>query len=234
MKFALHRRPSRPSWPVSVICRVLQVSAQRVTTPGAARPPARQAQRQRASCWRRSAAVHGQNRGCYGSPRVHRALLADGDACLREHRGQADAAGQDPGQKPARRSCPAPPTAGTTSRWPDNVLDRDFAARRARPQVGGGHHLRAHRRGLAVPGGGAGPVLAARSSAGAMADHLRTELVGRRACRWPCSSGGRTAGAAAPQRPRRAVRQRRLPASAGRARDRAQHEPAAATATTTR
>ena len=62
----------------------------------------------------------------------------------------------------------------------DNVLDRQFDADAAGPEVGGGHHVHPDRRGLAVPGRRDRPVLAGGSSAGRWPTTCEAELVVRR------------------------------------------------------
>ena len=66
-------------YPVNVMCRVLQVARSGYYA-WRARQPGPQAQH-RAALVEAIRAVHAQSRGRYGSPRVHRALRAQGTAC---------------------------------------------------------------------------------------------------------------------------------------------------------
>lgn len=80
MKFSFikdHRR----TWPVGVICRVLKVSRSGFYAWSKRRPCARQVRRQQ--LLEKIQKTHRENRGLYGSPRVHRVLLIDGVAVCR-------------------------------------------------------------------------------------------------------------------------------------------------------
>jgi transposase InsO family protein len=80
VKFAFiheHRR----RWPVSVTCRVLRVARSGFYA-WRKRKPSRRAQRQQ-HLLEKIRIVHQQNRELYGSPRVHRALLVEGQRVSR-------------------------------------------------------------------------------------------------------------------------------------------------------
>ena len=80
MKFAFVR-DHRKRWPVGVMCRVLQVSRSGFYAWRRRRPCARA--RRREQLLVRIRQVHRENRELYGSPRVHRALLIDGERISR-------------------------------------------------------------------------------------------------------------------------------------------------------
>jgi len=116
-----HRR----RWPVSVICRVLKVTRGGFYLWKKRKPSARQIRQQKLLAKIRI--VQRENRELYGSPRVHRALLIDGEVVsrntvaklMRQARIRA---------KTRRRYVPR--TTDSTHRKPiaDNLLARDFAA----------------------------------------------------------------------------------------------------------
>ena len=124
MKFRFideHRR----RWPVSVICRVLKVTRGGFYLWKKRKPSARQIRQQKLLAKIRI--VQRENRELYGSPRVHRALLIDGEVVsrntvaklMRQARIRA---------KTRRRYVPR--TTDSTHHKPiaDNLLARDFAA----------------------------------------------------------------------------------------------------------
>jgi putative transposase len=76
VKFAFVREHRR-TWPAGVICRVLGVTRSGFFAWLKRGPSARS--RRRVALARKVQAVYAQNRGVYGSPRVHRALLAEGE-----------------------------------------------------------------------------------------------------------------------------------------------------------
>jgi putative transposase len=88
VKFAFvrdHRRTSTSSvesrWPVGIMCRVLRVSRSGFYAWHRRRPSARAKRREQLLA--RIRQVHQENRELYGSPRVHRALVIDGQALSR-------------------------------------------------------------------------------------------------------------------------------------------------------
>ena len=101
--------------------------------------------------------MHG-SRQTYGSPRCIAELLDRRVQVLPQHGGQADETGQICGQDTT-----AVPWCRTTDSDHDhpimaNVLDRQFVADHAQPQVVLPTSPTCRPRGLAVPGGGDGPV----------------------------------------------------------------------------
>jgi transposase InsO family protein len=72
-----HRR----TWPVAAICRVLKVS--RSGFFAWLKRPASKRQRRRRELIEKIRLAHRENRELYGSPRVHRALLVDGESVSR-------------------------------------------------------------------------------------------------------------------------------------------------------
>ena len=124
MKFAFVR-DHRQRWPAAVICRVL-----RVTRSGfyawLKRKPSKRQQRQE-ELLAKIRVAHAQNRELYGSPRVHRALLIDGELVSRNT--VAKLMRQAKIRAKSRRRY-VPRTTDSTHAKPiaDNVLDRDFTA----------------------------------------------------------------------------------------------------------
>jgi transposase InsO family protein len=124
VKFAFvkdHRR----RWPAAVICRVLKVTRSGFYAWLKRKPSARQIRQQDLLAKIRLA--HAQNRELYGSPRVHRALLIDGEHVSRNTVAKLMRAGKIRA-KTRRRYVPR--TTDSTHARPvaDNLLQRDFAA----------------------------------------------------------------------------------------------------------
>ncbi len=124
MKFALvqeHRR----TWPASVICRVLKVSRSGFFAWLRRKPSARQ--RRRTELIQKIKAVYEENRALYGSPRVYRALLIDGQVVSRNT--VAKLMRQRKMRAKTRRRF-VPRTTDSTHEYPvaDNRLDRNFMA----------------------------------------------------------------------------------------------------------
>ena len=124
MRFAFihqHRR----TWPVGVMCRVLQVSRSGFYAWGG-RPPSPRAKRNQELVGE-IRQVHEANRHLYGSPRVHRALLAEGRAVSRNtvaklmRREKIRA-------RSGRRFVPRTTDSRHDKPVADNKLSRDFAA----------------------------------------------------------------------------------------------------------
>ena len=80
MKFSFIKEHRR-RWPVAAICRVLKVS--RSGFFAWLKRPASKRQRRRQELIEKIRAAHQENREFYGSPRVHRALLIDGEMVSR-------------------------------------------------------------------------------------------------------------------------------------------------------
>ena len=124
MKFAFiktHRR----CWPVQVICRVLQVKRSGFYAWLNRKPSARQLRQEELLAKIRVA--HAENRELYGSPRVHRALLVDGEMVSRNT--VAKLMRQAKIRAKSRpRYVPRTTDSAHTKPVADNVLDRDFTA----------------------------------------------------------------------------------------------------------
>jgi putative transposase len=80
MKFAFIKR-HREIWPVTVMCRVLQVS--RSGFFGWQRRPVSRRDRRQRELIEKIKVVYQENRRLYGSPRVHRALQVEGQRVSR-------------------------------------------------------------------------------------------------------------------------------------------------------
>jgi putative transposase len=124
VKFA-YVKTHRVRWPAGMICGVLKVSRSGFYAWLRREPSARQ--RRRELLIQKIKTTHQENRGLYGSPRVHRALLIDGQTVsrntvaklMRQERIRA---------KTKRRFVPR--TTDSTHQQPvaGNLLDRNFAA----------------------------------------------------------------------------------------------------------
>jgi len=113
-----HRR-----WPVGVMCRVLLVSRSGYYG-WRKRPPSRRQQRHKALVAKIRIA-HQENRQLYGSPRVHRALLIDGESVSRNTVAKLM---REANIRAKRRRRFVPRTTDSTHQQPvaRNILDRDF------------------------------------------------------------------------------------------------------------
>jgi len=124
VKFAFVKA-HRVCWPAGLICRVLKVSRSGFYAWLRREPSARQ--RRREHLVQKIKVVHQQNRGLYGSPRVHRALLIDGQTVsrntvaklMRQERIRA---------KTKRRFVPRTTDSRHHQPVARNLLDRNFAA----------------------------------------------------------------------------------------------------------
>ena len=87
MKFAFIKE-SLSEYPVEICCQILEVSRAGYYA-WRDRPASMRAIRQEQLA-QKIKTVHEQNRRVYGSPRVFRVLIAQGEKGEREHRGQAD------------------------------------------------------------------------------------------------------------------------------------------------
>ena len=116
-----HRR----RWPVQVMCRVLKVTRSGFYAWLKREPSARQLRREKLLT--RIRVAHAENRELYGSPRVHRALLIEGEIVSRNTVAKLMRAAKIRARMRRRY---VPRTTDSTHRQPiaDNVLDRDFAA----------------------------------------------------------------------------------------------------------
>lgn len=124
MKFAFvneHRR----RWPVQVICRVLRVSRSGFYRWRGRKPSARQIRQQQ--LLEKIRIAHRENQELYGSPRVHRALLIDGQIVSRNTVAKLMRAAKI--RAKTRRKF-VPRTTDSRHRQPvaQNLLERDFTA----------------------------------------------------------------------------------------------------------
>ena len=117
------RSPDR--WPVRVICRVLKVARSGFYAWLKRKPSRRQVHQQK--LLEKIQVVHRENRELYGSPRVHRALLIDGELVCRNT--VARLMRQAKIRAKTRRRF-VPRTTDSTHQKPvaDNLLQRDFTA----------------------------------------------------------------------------------------------------------
>ena len=124
MKFAFIKEHRR-TWPAGMICRVLQVSRSGFFA-WLKRPVSRRRQRQQ-ELMQKIEAAYRENRELYGSPRVHRALLIDGQRVSRNT--VAKLMRQAKLRAKSRRRF-VPRTTDSSHQRPvaGNLLDRDFSA----------------------------------------------------------------------------------------------------------
>lgn len=124
MKFAFVKEHRR-TWPVSVICRVLQVS--RSGFFAWLKRPLSQRRRRQQELIEKIKAAYQENRELYGSPRVHRALLIEGHRVSRNT--VAKLMRQAKIRAKTRRRL-LPRTTDSSHQRPvaDNLLERDFTA----------------------------------------------------------------------------------------------------------
>jgi transposase InsO family protein len=126
MKFAFIREHQR-RWPIEVMCRVLRVSRSGFYA-WRRRPPSRRSERA-ALLLAKIRAAHHASRELYGYPRVHRALLIDGESVSRNTIARLMRRANIRGR---RRRGYVPRTTDSAHDKPiaDNLLERDFAADR--------------------------------------------------------------------------------------------------------
>ena len=124
MRFAFVQE-HRKQWPVATMCRVLKVSRSGFFA-WRKRPPSRR-QRRQEELLQKIKAAHQENRELYGSPRVHRALLIDGQSVSRNT--VAKLMRQAKIRAKTRRRF-VPRTTDSTHQQPvaGNLLDRRFTA----------------------------------------------------------------------------------------------------------
>jgi transposase InsO family protein len=116
-----HRR----RWPVSVICRVLKVSRGGYYAWRRRRPSARRQRQQ--ELLKKIRQAHLDNRELYGSPRVHRALLIDGEQVSRNTVAKLMRQAKIRA-KTRRRFVPRTTDSRHDRPVADNLLERDFTA----------------------------------------------------------------------------------------------------------
>ena len=122
MKFAFIRA-EKASLPVTLLCRVLQVSRQGFYASQHRPEPARRVVDRRLSA--EIAAIHAASRRCYGSPRIHAELRARGQCTSRKRVARLMRASGLMARRRRRFRAPSPSRALATV---GNVLDRQFAA----------------------------------------------------------------------------------------------------------
>lgn len=172
MRFAFIR-DHRGTWPVHVMCRVLRVARSGFYAALRRAPSPRKVRRDELA--RRVRAVHESNRRVYGSPRVHEALLAQGErVCVNTVAKVMRQAGMTAKIKP-------PFTPRTTDSGHDqplaaNVLGRDFTAAAPNQKwVADITYVRTDEGWLYVAA--VMDLFSRRIVGWSMADHLRTQLV---------------------------------------------------------
>ena len=163
-------------------CRLLGVSRSGYYEWAANVPSARA--REDAELIERIVEIHGENRGVYGSPRIH-AELRDGARHPRrpQTRRAADAPGRDLRDGRAA-SAAAPRSACPGVRVADDLVERQFRPDGPEPALGRRHHLPAHLGGLALPRRRPGRLQPRGSSAGAWPITCAKSSSSTR-CRWP-------------------------------------------------
>ena len=124
MKFAFIR-DHRRLWPAAVICRVLKVTRSGFYA-WLKRKPSRRALRQR-QLLARIRVAHAEHRELYGSPRVHRTLLIDGERVSRNTVAKLMRQAKIRA-KTRRRFVPRTTDSMHSKPVAPNVLARDFAA----------------------------------------------------------------------------------------------------------
>jgi putative transposase len=124
VKFAFVR-DHRQRWPVGMICRVLKVSRSGFYAWHKRRPCARD--RRREQLLRKIRLMHQKNRQLYGSPRVHRALLIDGQTVSRNTVAKLMRSAQIRARS-KRRFIPRTTDSRHARPVMENTLARDFTA----------------------------------------------------------------------------------------------------------
>ena len=124
MKFAFVKEHRR-RWPVRTICRVLKLARSGFYAWLARKPSARQLRHEKLLAKIRQ--VHQENRQLYGSPRVHRGLLIDGEVVSRNTVAKLMRQANIRAKRPKRY---VPRTTDSRHGKPvaDNLLERDFEA----------------------------------------------------------------------------------------------------------
>ena len=124
MKFAFIREHQR-TWPVLVICCVLKVSRSGFYA-WRRRPPSARAQRNN-SLLEKIRLVHQEHRELYGSPRVHRALMIEGQTVSRNTVAKLMRSAKIRA-KSKRKFIPRTTDSTHASPIADNKINRDFTA----------------------------------------------------------------------------------------------------------
>lgn len=124
MRFAFVKA-HRTRWPVQIICRVLKVARSGFYAWLKRNPSARQIRQQK--LLEKIKAKHLENRELYGSPRVHRALLIDGEQVSRNTVAKLMRQAKIQG-KTRRRFVPRTTDSHHQQPIAPNLLERDFTA----------------------------------------------------------------------------------------------------------
>jgi len=124
VKYAFVRENHR-RWPVGVMCRVLLVS--RSGYYGWRNRPASRRRQRREALVAKIRIAHQENRQLYGSPRIHRALLIDGESVSRNTVAKLM---REANIRAKQRRRFVPRTTDSAHQKPvaGNILDRDFTA----------------------------------------------------------------------------------------------------------
>ena len=124
MKFVFVKE-HRKTWPVRTICRVLKVARSGFYAWLKRKPSARQVRQQKLLA--KIKVVHQENRELYGSPRVYRALLIDGEVVSRNTVAKLMRQENIRAKRPKRY---VPRTTDSKHNQPvaKNLLERDFQA----------------------------------------------------------------------------------------------------------
>ena len=146
----------KTSYPMRILCRVLEVSRSGYYAWRARKPSARNLEDERLRPKIIEAFKIG--RGTYGSPRVRVELVDQGFEIGRKRVARLMRELGLQGISPRKFRV----TTNSDHDHPiaENVLNRDFAASGTEREVGNRHHLHLHRRGLALLGGGDGSLFA--------------------------------------------------------------------------
>ncbi|WP_259059048.1 IS3 family transposase [Salinibacter ruber] len=114
------------AFPISVMCRVLEVSTSGYYA-WRKRPPSKRAQKD-AMLTNRIRQIHDHSRGTYGSPRIHAALQAEG---IRVGKKRVARLMKEAGLRGiSRRKRPSTTVSGDNGRPVPDLVDRDFTASR--------------------------------------------------------------------------------------------------------
>ncbi len=137
-------------WPVQVICDVMQVTRGGYYA-WRKRSASKQAKR-RGELIERIGPIFIASRGTYGSPRVHRELLANGEESGSQDGGQTDGRTRDLCGRATLSFVPTTTDSSHDLPVAGNQLDRNFTATALGQKWCARHHLRLGRSRLDVPG----------------------------------------------------------------------------------
>jgi putative transposase len=162
----------KTNFPVAVMCRVLGVSRTAFHNWERRAP----SDRALSDAWltEKIRQIHDASRGVYGAPRIHAELRLEHGIHVGRKRVAVDGGRRYLGRQTPEAVEDDDPDPGDHTRHRSGRAA--LPARPAERAVGRGHHLPAHRRGLALPRRGAGRLL--RQIVGwSMATHMRASLV---------------------------------------------------------